>query len=112
MAEPVDLQHVASVWNEAVNQGKPTLAALHHAFPGKSQRTIQRWLRLAREQALLPPAKPGSNRIRTPAAEAVAEALGVPYERLIIALREQAGGFLKIGPTEEKHARRTSEDPS
>lgn len=85
----------------------PRVAAVRAAFPGKSERTVQRWLQLARDQGLLPSVKPGSNWARTPAAEAVAEALGVSYERLVIALREQADGYLRIGPTEERHARQT-----
>lgn len=86
------------------------MAAVCAAFPGTSQRTVQRWLQLARTQDLLPSAKPGSNWVKTPAAVAVAETVGVSYERLVIALREHADGYLRIGPTEERLARQALDE--
>jgi hypothetical protein len=95
-----------------MSQGAPCLAAVCAAFPGTSQRTVQRWLQQARGEGLLPAAKPGSNWSRTPSAEAVADALGVSYERLVIALREHADGYLRIGAAEEGLARQSlSEKP-
>jgi hypothetical protein len=99
------LARVAEVWRRATEAGEDRISAVHAAYPDRSRRTIQRWISDARAAGLVPPAKPGSNWLRTPKAEAVADALAVPYERLVIALREHADGYLKIGATEERYAR-------
>lgn len=99
------LKNVARLWHEAAESGAPRVEKIRQAYPDRSERTVQRWLRDARAAGLLPSAKPGSNWVRSPRAEAVATALGVPYEHLIIALREHADGYLKISASEEQHAR-------
>lgn len=99
------LKNVARLWNEAAQSGSPRLAAVRQAYPDRTSRTIQRWLREARDEGLLPPVRAGSNWVRSPRAEVVAHALGVPYEHLVIALREHADGYLKISASEEQHAR-------
>lgn len=101
------LADVADVWRKAAEVGESPTMAVHAAYPDRSHRTVSRWVHEAREHGLLAPSKPGSTWLRTPAALAVASALGVPYERLVIALREHAGGCLKIGATEERLARET-----
>ena len=104
---PELIEAVATIWREAATAGEDPTKAVHAAYPGCSRRSIDRWVHTAREQGLRAPSKPGSTWLRTPKAEAVADALNVPYERLVIALREHADGYLKIGATEERHARRT-----
>jgi len=104
------LARVAEVWQRAAETGEDRISAVHAAYPDRSRRTIQRWISKARTAGLVPPAKPGSNWLRTPSAEAVANALDVPYERLVVALREHADGYLRIGATEERHAREALAD--
>lgn len=100
------LKNVARLWNEAAQSGDARVEAIRQAYPDRTPRTIQRWVREARDEGLLPPSKPGSTWLRTPSAMAVAAALGVSYEHLVIALREHADGYLKIGATEERLARK------
>ncbi|MGQ4343591.1 hypothetical protein [Streptomyces sp. SAS_275] len=102
---PELIRAAAAIWQEAAAAGEDPTKAVHAAYPDRSRRTIDRWVHAARTQGLLPASKPGSTWLRTPDAEAVAEALDVPYERLVIALREHANGYLRIGVTEEQHAR-------
>lgn len=99
------LKDVARLWDAAAQSGSPRLEAVRQAYPDRTLRTIQRWLREARDEGMLPPVRPGSNWVRSPRAEAVAHALGVSYENLVIALREHADGYLKISASEEQHAR-------
>ena len=71
------LKNVARLWNEAALSGAARVEAIRQAYPDRTPRTIQRWLREARDEGLLPPSKPGSTWLRTPSAMAVAAALGV-----------------------------------
>jgi DNA-binding XRE family transcriptional regulator len=99
------LEAVAAIWRKAADAGENPTIAVHDAYPDRSRRTIDRWVREAREEGLLAPSKPGSTWLRTPGALAVARALGVSYEHLVIAIRDHADGYLKIGATEERIAR-------
>ncbi|MFC9268926.1 hypothetical protein ACFTXJ_14285 [Streptomyces zhihengii] len=111
MSEPLSedglLLKVAALWHQAAEANVGRIARIRAAYPDRSERTIQRWIAEARRAGLVPPTKPGSNALRTPQVEAVAEALGVSYASLVIAIREHAHGYLRIGSTEEEHARAT-----
>jgi hypothetical protein len=106
------VESVAATWREAAGRGEDPTKAVHAAHPHRSRRTIDRWVQVARARGLLAPSKPGSTWLRTPAAVAVAQALDVTYEDLVVALREHANGYLRIGATEERHARETLNGPS
>jgi hypothetical protein len=99
------LKNVARLWNEAAQSGSPRVETIRQAYPGRASRTIQRWLREAREEGLLEPGRPGSWGTHEGGLRAAAEDLGVDYAKLVIALREHVGERFRISATEEQHAR-------
>lgn len=99
------LKNVARLWNEAVQSGAPRVETIRQAYPDRTSRTIQRWLREAREEGLLEPGRRGSWGAHEDGLRAAAEALGIDYADLVIALRKHVGERFRISATEEQYAR-------
>lgn len=100
------LKTVARIWNDATASGLPRVATVQESFPDVTPRTIQRWIGEARQAGLLPAARPGNWGTNEQKLRATAGALGVSYEALVIALREQIGNSsLKISASEERAVR-------
>jgi transposase-like protein len=107
MSSTERLNTVARIWNEATECGLPRVETIRQSFPEVTPRTIQRWIREARDAGLLSEARRGNWGANEPALRATAETLGVGYEELVIALRQHFGGrrALRISASEERAAR-------
>lgn len=92
-----DVDAVAEIYLEAAHAGRSPTADLTEQF-GISQQYAYQLIAKARRSRKLPPAARTIRRIGK--AVAVAEALGVPYEVLVLAIREHASGVLNVGRTE------------
>ena len=99
------LKNVARLWNEAAQSGSPRVEAIRQAYPDQTSRTIQRWLREARDEGLLAPGRRGSWGAHEDGLRAAAEDLGIDYADLVIALRKHVGERIRISATEEQYAR-------
>lgn len=101
------LKNVARLWREATASGAARVETIRQAYPDRTSRTIQRWLREARTEGLLEPGRPGNWGAREDGLRAAARALGIDYADLVIALREHVGGHFRISATEEQRAKAT-----
>lgn len=100
------LKDVARIWSEATERGLPRVKTIRESFPQVTSRTIQRWIREARDVGLLPEARIGNWGTNQHVLRATAEALGVRYEDLVINLRQHLGeGSLRVSESEERAAR-------
>lgn len=87
----IDLEDVDRVYEHAASEGCPPLWAVENYF-GVSHSTAARRVREAREAGILPE----EVLLLNAKAVRVARRLGIDYDVLVSAVREEAGGDLRV----------------